>query len=452
MTRWLAGIVSVLILGQTMSPWQVHDPVETGGVRLVVKSAGLLLERSTPLGRLLVRDTSGALVADGDLSHVVEAPPGRYQLRVVPTAVIAAAPATIENVELVAGEIAQLVLELPVGELTIDARARGQVVAQMFAGTGSERPIATLLAGRPVLVAAGQYDLRVAHIVATEEVAVRWIREVVIEPGRHTAPRIEFIDTQILVNGFASGRRLTREEGMVAVFRAGDVMRERVVEGTVAERLLVEPGRYDIEVTLTAAADRPVKTFTGMQLADAKVHELEARFETSLLLAKADLGGLDPLADYDAYLYVYRPGEHEAPLAYLPTGHAVMLSAGRYDLRAFLRRSVHQPSRWVRDVRLAPGETHVETAQFNAGRLLVHVLDARGEELIGDAARVWAYEGASSARALAHWRAGEMVTIGAGRYAFKVTESVDGATHSFTATVSPGQLTERTIRLTPAGP
>lgn len=45
-----------------------------------------------------------------------------------------------------------------------------------------------------------------------------------------------------------------------------------------------------------------------------------------------------------------------------------------------------------------------------------------------------------------------MVTIGAGRYAFKVTESVDGATHSFTATVSPGQLTERTIRLTPAGP
>lgn len=436
----------LLVAGRAPTP-------ATAGIAIGATSGGIPHAPSAGRVDVHAHGRRGASIARGELGESLAVPAGRYDIELTVTKSVDRLVLMIEDVALEPGAHFARQLEIPAGELEVEALVGGddgsdrRVMVHVFRHGDRDRPVTIAPAGARMLIGAGRYDLRVVYHVGSAEKGVRWLEEVDVEPGLRTHRRVRFERGALVVEARNGGTTLPAGAVELSVFAAGD-RDERLVERGVAGRPVELPaGRYDVEVVYSAASDRPARWLRDLEIPDGGHLERSAEFASGSAIVDAEIGTDEPLPSYDVYVYFYRAGDHEQAVAYVPAGEPVVLERGSYDVRAHFFRSTDQPSAWLRGLRLGAGETVRETIRFDSGRLLVRALDERGEEIVGDNGFVHVHAPGERDRAIAVARTGHVLTLRAGRYDLRVedTRRVDGGRWINDVEVSSGELVERTV-------
>ena len=447
------GVLSLVVIAQALAlAFMVQSRSQPGSTLMVaVTSAGVPLTGVE--GRLIVfRVGQREPHANGRVGQTLPLAPGSYNLRVVLTGAAGAPTGSLAGLHLTENEDKTVSVEVPVGELmaSIDAPASGAILIQIFEEGKHDRVIAAPNPDERILLSPGRYDLRAAYVRDNEEKSVRWVEGVVVAAGLLSAPSATFPRSMLVISAMANGKILESAVVEVTVYRAGDDMRQIVESGVADVPIELNPGTYDVEARLLAAADNPVRSIESIVLSEGTTTDRRVQFETARVLTEADRAGGGRLGDYDAYVYFYTESDHTQAIFYAPVGQPVVLSAGTYDLRANYFRSADRPDVWRRAVKLTPGEERLVPFSFSSGTLIVRVFDEAGEELIGDNAIIRVYSDETRATPVATPRGGELQVLSAGVYDVVVEDTRSAVVRWLDDTeVLAGELTERTARAMP---
>lgn len=410
-------------------------PVASGDGRVYIYSAGRGAE----------------LVVEGRLGQKLEVPPGRYNVRVRFTRSRDNQSVTIRDLELVEGQRLARRVSFSAGGLSVAAAARtsaaklGPVIVYVFRPQSHDRVITSMRGDEQVVLSAGKYDLRVVLTVDSEEKEVRWLRDVEVKSGVHSSFEVVFQRGSLWVKALNSGQELPSGAAAIMVYKAGDVQEEVVDSGLAGVPLSLAVGRYDIEVTFSRSSDKPSRRLRGLQISEGETLEETVEFASGTVIVDAKLKGGETVGKYGAYVYYYRAGDHLEPVAYTPAGEAVIFQSGTYDLRADFFRSHDQPSVWIRDIRVGPGEVVRKTVAFPSGRLLMRAYDSAGTELLGDNIFLHVYPAGQHARAIASARGSEVITLTEGSYDIRLEDTRHPGSDLWLndVPVTSGQLVER---------
>ena len=371
----------------------------------------------------------GELAADGSLYEALRLPAGVYDVRILYTRSRDRQDRWLTDVRLErAGRVVKGV-DFSAGELSIDATVgggsgeEGRVVVYVFLPEDHDHVVTSMPSGERVLLAAGDYDLRVVLTLGSREKGVRWLRGVSVEPGIHTSRDVTFERGAFLIKARNGGREMPPGGVELTVFRAGDVQEEEVDRGLAGVPLWLPVGQYDVRATFSGSHDNPSRWLRGLQVIENETVEDTVDFSSGTFLIRAEMEGGRTLGDFQVYVYYYRAGDHEQPVAYTPAGEPALLEAGRYDLRANFFRSHDRPELWRRDVVLEAGKTVAETLTFPSGRLLVRAYDPGGRELVGDNVFLAVYAAGERTQPIASGRSGEQLILSLGVYDIRATDT-----------------------------
>jgi len=246
------------------------------------------------------------------------------------------------------------------------------------------------VAGETVKLKAGSYDVRVVRTVATREKQVRWLEGIDIEQGRLRQLAVAFERGLLLVDASNQGQPIPSGQGTVTLFEAGDETEQIVETGSVNVPIYLPTGTYDLRVVYQASNDRPAREAESVTIVDGESQVVSVEFNSGDVVVHASTATGQPLAGYEAYIYLYqrddlyRRDNHRSAIAYVPAGQLLRVSAGRYDIRANLFRSADQPDQWLRDVAVIANQSVELEAIFQVGDVIVRVFDQQGREQTGD--------------------------------------------------------------------
>ncbi len=451
--RVTIGVLSLVVIAQALALVFVVQSLSQPGSTLTVAVTSAGVPVAGVEGQVIVyRGGQDQPHANGRVGQTLPLAPGSYDLRVVLTGAAGAPAGRLAKVTLAEDENKSVSVEVPVGELmvSIDAPASAAILIQVFEAGQHDRLIDSPNPGERALLGPGRYDIRAAYLRDGEEKDVRWVEGVTVKAGLLSAPGVIFPRSRLLVGATANGQSLDSAMVDVTVYRAGDDMRQIVESGVADVPIELNPGTYDVEARLLAAADQPVRSIESLVLPEGATTEAHVEFETARFTTQAYRVGGQRLGDYEVYVYFYATDDHTQPIFYAPAGQPVVLSAGTYDLRASYFRSADRPDVWLRGVQLAPGEQRHVPFSFSSGTLIVRVFDDAGEELIGDNTIVRVYPDQSRTAPVATARGGELQVLSAGVYDIAVEDTRSAVVRWLEDTeVVAGELTERSAR---AGP
>lgn len=66
----------------------------------------------------------------------------------------------------------------------------------------------------------------------------------------------------------------------------------------------------------------------GVAIRDGQLSEQSIKFSSGSLVVNAELKDGDTLRAFDVYVYYYRAGDHQQPVAYTPAGDTAVLEGG----------------------------------------------------------------------------------------------------------------------------
>lgn len=413
------AILAVVAVGEAVLLFQFGQAKRAAAIELRVTNAGL--ELGPDDGRIYVHlaDGDGGLVAEGAFGAAVSVPPGKYDVRAVFSRSKDQQDRWLRGVALSGGDRATSHVEFNSGELSVEAEGAvgaEEIVVYVFRQGDHDRVVTSMAAGEPVLVAPGTYDVRVVLTQNSEERAIQWREDVPVQAGLQTKISMRFRQGTLLVNARNGGSALPEGAVGLTLFRAGDADREVVAAGSAATPLRLATGRYDVRATFAASNDKPVQWLTDVEISDGETHERVIEFASGTVVLRAEVKNGEALDDFQTYVYYYRAGQHQQPVAYVPAPAPVVLGSGRYDVRVNYFRSHDRPDIWIRDLDVTAGEEVTRSVAFASGKLLIRAYDEAGVELVGDNVFVRVHAAGERSRAIAAARSGEFLVLTEGAY------------------------------------
>jgi hypothetical protein len=346
-------------------------------------------------------------------------PPGSYDIQVIFTRARDVQVSWAHGVSLEGGRKYTEEVAFNSGELSVEAVVgsdAGQALVYVFHPGDHNRVITSMPTGTPVLIAPGEYDLRVVLNDASGEKDVRWQENVPVQAGLQTRVRVPYHRGSLLIEARNGDQELPVGAVELAVYRAGDQNRELLDTGTAGTPVTLSAGRYDIAATFTASHDQPMRWLLDVEVEEDRTLDHQVSFDSGTLVITAKLADGDALERFQAYAYYYLAGKHEEAVAYSSVFDPVVLAAGLYDVRVNFFRSQDRPDIWIRDLRVSSGKQITRGVEFPSGQLLVRAFDAAGLELIGDTVFIHVYAAGERTRPVAVARSGQMITLTEGLY------------------------------------
>lgn len=172
----------------------------------------------------------------------------------------------------------------------------------------------------------------------------------------------------------SAGVPLTGVEGRVVVYRAGQ--RQPYANGQVGQALPLAPDSYDLRVVLTGAAGGPAGRLTGVPVAADSAAQASVEVPVGELLTT-----IDAPSSGRVLVQVFAEGKHDRVIAAPNPGTRILLSPGRYDVRAaYIRDNEEKDVRWIEGVAVEAGLLTAPAATFPRSQLLVNA-EANGRTL-----------------------------------------------------------------------
>ncbi len=446
-------VISLLLLvalAEGVWIWQFAPAPTTAGLAVDATNAGIEIDADD--GRVFVHAhaRAGDVVAQGPLGQVLSLDPGKYDARVVVNKASDGQSIWLRGIELAAGQKISRSVEFDYGEINVESTAGaedGKVVAYVFPHDNRDQVVTSTPAGAPVLVAPGVYDVRVVLVQNSEEADIRWHDDVPVKPGLQTRINVQFQRGSLLIEAYNGELALPDGAVELAVYRAGDDARERVLDGLAGTPLNLAAGRYDIAATFVGSHDRPVKWLRDLAIETGTDHRQRIAFESGTVEITARLAGGEALERFQSYAYFYPAGEHREAIAYVTPPDPAVLASGRYDVRVNFHRSQDRPDVWIRGLQLPAGARIARSVEFPSGRLLLRAFDAEGNELYGDSVFVYVHAHGARERPVTVARSGQILTLLAGDYDLRVEASARPGEPRWLEKVSilPGRLIEPAI-------
>lgn len=230
------------------------------------------------------------------------------------------------------------------------------------AGDAQEEVLDTALAGVPLGLAVGRYDVKVT-LSGSNDKPWRWLRGLEIRDGETREETVEFSSGTVVVGAeLKGGGRLGTFDVYVYYYRAGD-HQQAVAYTPAREAVLLESGRYDVRASFFRSHDRPDIWMPDIMVGPGQVVRRTATFASGSLLVRAYDGTGAELMGDNVFLYVYPAGHRRRPITVARSGEMLILSEGMYDLRAEdTRRSAADV--WLTNVRLVAGTLAEQSVTF----------------------------------------------------------------------------------------
>ena len=359
-----ATVLVVLIVVQTAVIVRFNrDP--TGSIVCRALNAGIPL--SPDDGRVLVYPSGleSQPVADGRVNETIKVPPGQYDALVIYEGSDDQQAVWLEELTVTEDALTSGSVEFRAGQLKL--HALGNTVAYVFDPEDHSEFIASAEQGA-LLLAEGEYDVRVVLMENSEERDVRWLEKVPVKAGLLTERTVAFQRGFLRVD--ARNGEFPLEPGAVSLtlYRAGDPQLEVVDNGLNGVPLGLKVGVYDIRATLGASNDRPERWLRNIQVLEDETAEHSLEFASGTVAIRAFTPDGTELNDYQVYIYFYNPDDHQEAVTYSAAGQPVALSSGTYDVRANFFRSHDQPDIWIRRLTVETGQTVSRRVTFESGK------------------------------------------------------------------------------------
>jgi len=391
-----------------------------------------------------------SLVAEGDRSDkaVLLLAPGEYDVRVTVPGVWPTQVSSRTGLAVPGGTRTRADFEFSFGELALRHETSTTpedtevVTVQVFTRPRGATPVIGFVAGETVKLKAGSYDVRVVRTVATREKQVRWLEGIDIEQGRLRQLAVAFERGLLLVDASNQGQPIPSGQGTVTLFEAGDETEQIVETGSVNVPIYLPTGTYDLRVVYQASNDRPAREAESVTIVDGESQVVSVEFNSGDVVVHASTATGQPLAGYEAYIYLYQRDDHRSAIAYVPAGQLLRVSAGRYDIRANLFRSADQPDEWLRDVAVTANQSVELEAIFQVGDVIVRVFDQQGREQTGDEYTVTIHPPGNRSRPVHRMQVGTRARLTAGPVGLQVVNTYSGASQWLDAEVLSGETTE----------
>ncbi len=396
-----------------------RDP--TGSILSRALNAGIPL--SPDDGQVLVYPSGleSEPVADGRVNELIEVPPGQYDALVIYEGSDDQQAVWLEGLTVTEDELTSGSVEFRAGQLKLDGP--GDAVAYVFDPDDHSEFIASAEHDSTLLLAEGEYDVRVVLMENSEERDVRWLEKVPVNAGLLTEKTVAFQRGFLRVDARNGESSLPPGAVSLTLYRARDPQLEVVDSGLNGVPLDLKAGAYDIRATLGASNDRPERWLRNIQVLEDETVEHSLEFASGTVVVRAFTPDNTELGDYQVYVYFYNPDDHQEAVTYAAAGQPVTLSSGEYDVRANFFRSHDQPDIWIRRLRIETGQTVSRRVTFESAQLLVRAYDQDGNELIGDNVFLYVYPAGVTGTPFVTTRSGEEVTLAAGRYDIRATDS-----------------------------
>ena len=396
-----------------------RDP--TGSILCRALNAGIPL--SPDDGQVLVYPSGLEThpVADGRVNEPIEVPPGQYDALVIYEGANDQQAVWLEGLTVTEDTLTVGSVEFRAGQLKLDAPR--DTVAYIFDPEDHSEFVASAEPDATLLLAEGEYDVRVVLMENSEERDVRWLENVPVNAGLLTERTVAFQRGFLKVDARNGESPLPPGAVSLTLYRAGDPQLEVVDNGLNGVPLGLKVGVYDIRATLSSSNDRPERWLRTIQVLEDETVEASLEFASGTVAVRAFTPDGTELGDYQVYVYFYNPDDHQEAVTYAAAGQTVTLSSGTYDVRANFFRSHDQPDIWIPRLKLETGQTVSRRVTFESGRLLVRAYDQHGNELIGDNVFLYVYSAGTTAAPLVTARSGEEITLTAGRYDIRAIDS-----------------------------
>jgi hypothetical protein len=277
-----------------------------------------------------------------------------------------------------------------------------------------EEVVATGALNERLRVPAGRYDVRVLFSRSQDQQS-RWLPDVVLAAGERTVREVVFAAGELSVDAVVGART---EPGRVVVYVYSPRDHNRVITSMGSgDRALIEAGSYDLRVVWAVdSREKDVRWLRDVRVASGVHVRREVAFQRGMLRLRARNAG-EELPPGAVTVNIHRAGDsHEELLDAALTGMPLGLAAGRYDVKATLRGSHDRPSRWLRDLNIADGQTREETVDFSSGTVFVGAALKNGSALGKYNVYVYYYRAGDHQEAIAYTPAGEKVVLEGGRY------------------------------------
>ena len=222
------------------------------------------------------------------------------------------------------------------------------------AGDTQREIVETGVAGRPIELTVGQYDVRMTCLAAIDKPS-RWLENVELLDGASIEKKIDFACGSITVTAvMADSDALGPFDAYVYYYDLAN--HEQPLAYTPAgETSLLSSGRYDIRVHYERSHDQPDIWLNSLVLDPGASVTRQVAFESGRVLIRAyDEEGLELIGD-NVFLHVFPAGHRQLPLATARSGENLLLSAGTYDVRIRDTRT-NGRVRWLENIELRPGK------------------------------------------------------------------------------------------------
>jgi hypothetical protein len=415
--------------------------------RLVVRATNAEVPIASEHARVFVHPAGSRdrVEAEGGASEAIALAPGHYDVRVWYSRSKDAEERRVESATITEGRTTELDVDFSAGELAVTAEKNVRV--QVFVKDRRERPVAVFEAHERIIIDEGEYALRAALVEEGEEREVVWLEDVEVRAGMTTERTVELKRGTLEVIATNAGAPIPIGEVKLRVFAKGDRMGAIVAEGVAGLPLGLAAGEYELEAEWSSSADAP-RIEASFAIAARQKSTVEMRFSSGTLLARAELKGGASLDGFKVYVHAYRPQDHAQAVAYAPSGRPLILSVGRYDLRAAFVRSHDRPDAWRRGIEIRAGSTSTITFTFDSGSLLMEAEASDGSPLIGDNVFVEIHP-AGVRHSFLRARSGEEIVLQSGRYDVRAEDSRDPTSEAWVSGVEVrgGSRVVKAVRL-----
>lgn len=457
--RLLIGIGLLLVAAGSivliLQVWPLAQKAAAPSATLLIEAsnAGMALSPEDGAVSVYLADPADQLMAEGAIGEPLVLAPGRYDIQVRFSRTRDQQTQWLRNIELIAGDQAVRQVEFAAGEINVEATVgsadseAGQVIVYVFRPGEHDTIVTAAGPGEPILLGAGNYDLRVVWSVDSGEKDVRWYQGIQVRVGLQTKLNVPFDRGVLAARARNAGAAMDPGTVSLTVYRAGDEQLRILDSGLAGVPLGLASGSYDIEATYLQSTDKPSRWLRGLEINDGEILERWLDFSSGTLAVKAALEGGTALKPFEVYIYYYRADDHQQAIAYTPAGTAAVLESGTYDVRARFYRSHDQPDIWLRNLTVNPGETLQHSVSFRSGKLLVRAYDQHGTELFGDSVFVYIYGANEHSRPITTVRSGELVTLTEGVYDIRATDTRSETRSQWLRSIrlKSGSMTEQAV-------
>ena len=153
----------------------------------------------------------------------------------------------------------------------------------------------------------------------------------------------------------------------IDIFPAGED--QYITHGLTPQEFKLLPGTYDIRAKDRGVPGEPTTWIRDVSIEPGEKLEQTVVFADARLLVTARKNGKPFQATTDIF-----PSGDDHYIAYGLTPQAFNLVPGSYDIRVKDRSVPGEPTVWIRDVKLEPGQKETRSAEFSDGQLMVIAL------------------------------------------------------------------------------